>query len=182
MKKLFVTLMMCLLTSTALWAQDSKWGIGLNLGYGTDVFGGQAFLGGRVLYDIDPRFDVVGSFNRYFKEYGAKVWDINADFHWNVYHHRVFEVYPLIGLTYMHTKWGSAKDGAFGVNLGGGGMVNITDHWHVPLLTAEKKQRNRTYRQAAAARTAVHAQLRQDGAAAVVSGTLTDKLSFKRYQ
>ncbi len=131
MKKLFVTLMMCLLTSTALWAQDGKWGIGLNLGYGTDVLGGQAFLGGRVLYDIDPRFDVVGSFNRYFKEYGAKVWDINADFHWNVYHHNLFEVYPLVGLTYLHHKWPGDNDGAFGVNLGGGIMFNITDRWKI---------------------------------------------------
>ena len=131
MKKLFVTLMMCLLTSTALWAQDSKWGIGLNLGYGTDVFGGQAFLGGRVLYDIDDRFDVVGSFNRYFKEHENKFWDINADFHWNVYHHRVFEVYPLIGLAYLHHKWPGDKDGNFALNVGGGGMVNITDHWKI---------------------------------------------------
>lgn len=131
MKKLFVTLMVCLLTSTALWAQDSKWGIGLNLGYGTEILNGQAFLGGRVLYDIDPRFDIVGSFNRYFKEYGLKHWDINADFHWNVYHHEVFEVYPLIGLTYQHSKVGSYKEGWFGVNLGGGIMFNITDRWKI---------------------------------------------------
>ena len=82
MKKFFVTLLVCLMTSASLWAQDSKWGVGLNLGYGTDL--SQAFLGGRVLYDIDDRFDVVGSFNRYFKDHGLKSWDINADFHWNV--------------------------------------------------------------------------------------------------
>ena len=131
MKKLFLTLMVCLLASTAMQAQEGKWGIGLNLGYGTDVLGGQAFLGGRVLYDIDDRFDVVGSFNRYFKDFGIKVWDINADFHWNVYHHEVFEVYPLVGLTYMHSKWEGDKDGAFGVNLGAGIMFNINDRWKV---------------------------------------------------
>ena len=120
---------MCLLTAVGMQAQDGKWGIGLNLGYGTEA--SQAFLGGRLLYDISDQFDVVGSFNRYFKEYGAKVWDINADFHWNVYHHNLFEVYPLVGLTYMHSKWGSVKDGAFGVNLGGGIMFNITDRWKI---------------------------------------------------
>ena len=81
MKKLFLTMMVCLLATAGIQAQSGKWGIGLNLGYGTDVLGGQAFLGGRVLYDIDDRFDVVGSFNHYFKEYEVKAWDINADFH-----------------------------------------------------------------------------------------------------
>lgn len=131
MKKLFVTMLICLTTSAALWAQDSKWGIGLNLGYGTEV--SQAFLGGRVLYDIDDRFDVVGSFNRYFKDHGLKTWDINADFHWNVYHQEYFEVYPLVGLTLLHQKLSAFdyKDSFFGVNLGAGIMFNITDTWKI---------------------------------------------------
>ncbi len=130
MKKLFVTMVACLMASAALWAQDGKWGIGLNLGYGTDL--SQGFLGGRVLYDIDERFDVVGSFNRYFKDHSLKSWDINADFHWNVYHEDLFEVYPLAGISIFHQKWhGGHKDTFFGVNLGGGIMFNINDHWKI---------------------------------------------------
>lgn len=131
MKKFFVTLLVCLMTSAALWAQDSKWGIGLNLGYGTKA--SQAFLGGRVLYDIDDRFDVVGSFNHYFKDGELKSWDINADFHWNVYHNEYFEVYPLAGLTLLHQKIGviDYKDSFFGVNIGAGIMFNITDAWKI---------------------------------------------------
>ena len=131
MKKFFVTLLVCLMTSAALWAQDSKWGIGLNLGYGTKA--SQAFLGGRVLYDIDDRFDVVGSFNHYFKDGELKSWDINADFHWNVYHNEYFEVYPLAGLTLLHQKIGVVdyKDSFFGVNIGAGIMFNITDAWKI---------------------------------------------------
>lgn len=129
MKKLFVTLMVCLMASTALCAQEGKWGIGLNLGYGTDL--SQAFLGGRVLYDIDDRFDVVGSFNRYFKDHGLKSWDINADFHWNVYRQELFEVYPLVGLSFLHQKWGDWNDNYFGVNIGAGIMFNINDHWKI---------------------------------------------------
>lgn len=134
MKKFFVTLLVCLMTSAALWAQDGKWGVGLNLGCGTSIgeFGvSKAFLGGRVLYDIDDRFDVVGSFNRYFKDGDWKAWDINADFHWNVYHHELFEVYPLVGLTFQHEKLGGWNDSYFGVNVGGGIMVNITDAWKI---------------------------------------------------
>lgn len=138
MKKLFLAIVVCLLGVMGAQAQEGKWGVGLNLGYGTGV--SQGFLGGRVLYDIDPRFDVVGSFNRYFKDGGLKTWDINADFHWNVYRESLFEVYPLVGLTYMHSKYSesvpgigkvSAKDGWFGVNLGAGIMFNINDHWKI---------------------------------------------------
>ena len=82
-------------------------------------------------FQIDDRFDVVGSFNRYFKDHGLKSWDINADFHWNVYHHEYFEVYPLVGLSFLHQKWGDWDDSFFGVNIGGGIMFNITDAWKI---------------------------------------------------
>lgn len=132
MKKLFLAITLCLLTAVGAQAQEGKWGVGLNLGYGTRVLDGVGFLGGRVLYDIDPRFDVVGSFNRYFKRYGAKAWDIHADFHWNVYRHSLFEVYPLVGLAYLHGKDAfDNKEGWFGVNLGGGILFNITEHWKI---------------------------------------------------
>ena len=129
MKKFFVTLLVCLMTSAGLWAQEGKWGVGLNLGYGTEV--SQAFLGGRVLYDIDDRFDVVGSFNRYFKDHGLKTWDINADFHWNFYHQEYFEVYTISGISLLHTKADHDKDSFFGVNLGAGIMFNITENWKI---------------------------------------------------
>ena len=122
---------MCLLTAVGMQAQDGKWGIGLTLGYGTKA--SQAFLGGRLLYDISDQFDVVGSFNHYFKDGELKTWDINADFHWNVIRHDVFEFYPLVGLTLLHQKIGiiDYKDNFFGVNLGAGIMFNLTDHWKV---------------------------------------------------
>ena len=122
---------MCLLTAVGMQAQDGKWGIGLNLGYGTDIE--QGFLGGRLLYDISDQFDIVASFNHYFKKYDVKFWDINADFHWNVYHEELFEVYPLVGLTLLHQKIGviDYKDSFFGVNLGAGIMFNITENWKI---------------------------------------------------
>ena len=70
MKKLFLAMAMCLLTAVGMQAQDGKWGIGLNLGYGTDIE--QGFLGGRLLYDISDQFDIVASFNHYFKKYDVK--------------------------------------------------------------------------------------------------------------
>ena len=41
MKKLFLTLMVCLFAAVGMQAQEGKWGIGLNLGYGTNVLDGR---------------------------------------------------------------------------------------------------------------------------------------------
>lgn len=129
MKKFFLATVVCLLAAFNMQAQEGKWGIGLNLGYGTEV--SKAFLGGRVLYDINDQFDVVGSFNRYFKEHELKYWDINADFHWNAIRQDQFEFYPLVGLSYLHGKAGKWDDGWFGVNLGVGIMFNLNSHWSI---------------------------------------------------
>ena len=127
MKKLFLTTIVCLLAAVGMQAQSGKWGVGLNLGYGTEV--SKAYLGGRVLYDIDDRFDVVGSFNHYFKDHEVKFWDINADFHWNAIRRGLFEFYPLAGVGILHWKAGKDSENWFAVNIGAGIMFNLTDHW-----------------------------------------------------
>ena len=127
MKKLFLTTIVCLLAAVGMQAQSGKWGVGLNLGYGTEV--SKAYLGGRVLYDIDDRFDVVGSFNHYFKDHEVKFWDINADFHWNAIRRGLFEFYPLAGVGILHGKDGKDSENWFAVNIGAGIMFNLTDHW-----------------------------------------------------
>ena len=127
MKKLFLTTIVCLLAAVGMQAQSGKWGVGLNLGYGTEV--SKAYLGGRVLYDIDDRFDVVGSFNHYFKDHEVKFWDINADFHWNAIRRGLFEFYPLAGVGILHGKAGKYSENWFAVNIGAGIIFNLTDHW-----------------------------------------------------
>lgn len=127
MKKLFLATIVCLLAAVGMQAQSGKWGVGLNLGYGTEV--SKAYLGGRVLYDIDDRFDVVGSFNHYFKDHEVKFWDINADFHWNAIRRGLFEFYPLAGVGILHRKAGKDSENWFAVNIGAGIMFNLTDHW-----------------------------------------------------
>ena len=127
MKKLFLTTIVCLFAAVGMQAQSGKWGVGLNLGYGTEV--SKAYLGGRVLYDIDDRFDVVGSFNHYFKDHEVKFWDINADFHWNAIRRGLFEFYPLAGIGILHGKAGKDSENWFAVNIGAGIMFNLTDHW-----------------------------------------------------
>lgn len=154
MKKMFLMFAMLCMVSVMGVAQDAKWGVGVNVGYGTDI--SKAFLGARVSYDITDAFTVAGSFNHYFKEtvsenadlgeYGSigveeslKYWDINADFHWNVLRNDWLKFYPLAGLTYMHGKFSSEvqgleisdSEGKFGVNLGVGCQFDIASHWAV---------------------------------------------------
>lgn len=144
MKKILMAAMFCMALISGS-AQETKWGVGINIGYGTDV--SKPFLGAKAHYDITDAFTVAASFNHYFKEtvdlgeFGAtgvegklKCWDINADFHWNVFRNEIFKFYPLVGLTYLHLKGStdvagasiSNSDGKFGANLGIGGPAIVT--------------------------------------------------------
>ena len=149
MKKFLMAAMFCMALISGS-AQETKWGGGINIGYGTDV--SKPFLGAKAHYDITDAFTVAASFNHYFKEtvdlgeFGAtgvegklKCWDINADFHWNVFRNEIFKFYPLVGLTYLHLKGStevagasiSNSDGKFGANLGIGGQLNLGSNWAV---------------------------------------------------
>lgn len=142
MKKLLLMVVMFCMASAVAFAQDTRWGVGLNIGYGTDV--SKPFLGAKAHYNITEAFTVAGSFNHYFKEtvdlgYGeegsVKCWDINADLHWNVYRNEMLQFYPLVGLTYLHAK-ASAEDygdseGKFGVNLGVGALFDLSSNWAI---------------------------------------------------
>lgn len=150
-KVVFLISVLCMVSIMGI-AQEAKWGVGVNLGYGTDV--SKAFLGARAHYDITEAFTVAASFNHYFKEtvsesvdvgeygtYGVegtiKMWELNADFHWNVWQNDILKLYPLAGLTYLHGKAStevegitvSDSDGEFGVNLGVGCQFDFADNW-----------------------------------------------------
>ena len=140
-KSLFIIAMS--LVATIGFTQENKWNAGLVIGYGTDI--SKASLGGRVVWDIIEPFSVAAGFNRYFKDSyddgfvntDVKYWDLNLDFHWNVLRGESYNVYPLIGLTYLHGKataeGGGEKisnsDGKFGVNIGVGGQYNFSENW-----------------------------------------------------
>ena len=146
-KSFFIFAMLCMSLFTGV-AQETKWGVGVNVGYGTDV--SKIFLGVRGHYDITEAFTVAASFNHYFKEtvdldsYDAtgvegslKCWDINADLHWNVYHNDLLKFYPFVGLTYLNAKGSveveevtiSNSEGNFGANVGVGAQFDFGSNW-----------------------------------------------------
>ena len=94
-------------------------------------------------FNIKPAFSLAAGFNYYFKrtldtepfEVEGKYWDVNLDFHWNVFRGDAYKLYPLIGLTYLHAKASvagfSVSDGEAGLNLGFGGQWNFAEQWGV---------------------------------------------------
>lgn len=146
MKKLFFSIVALLfVVVSSAFAQEQKWAVGLNVGYGTDVE--NPFIGVRGQYGINEAFDVAANFNYYFKDtyeedgvdVDYKYWDINADLHWNILRGENFKVYPFVGLTYMRVKASadgggmtiSASDGKFGANFGVGGAYDISSNFAV---------------------------------------------------
>lgn len=146
MKKLFLLAVLALMTVTTF-AQDGKFAVGLNIGYGAASDLKKPSIGIKASYDISEKFTVAPSFNYYFPkkedigdgdEFTLNFWDINCDIHWNVLQKENFKLYPLAGLTYLHAK-GSAEgeesesEGKFGGNIGVGGQMDITDKWAVSI-------------------------------------------------
>ena len=145
MKKFMIMAVMLVGIGMAAFAQSGKWGVGLNLGYGTDL--SKPSVGVKALYDVTEKFTVAPSFNYYFQQKesyeGVEVklnyWDVNCDLHWNLVSKETYRLYPLVGLTYLHAKACTsvsssgydvdvaASEGKFGANIGFGSQFRLTD-------------------------------------------------------
>lgn len=149
MKKITLTALMLIGFGISALAQN--FGLGINLGYGNDV--SKPSFGIKALYDINESFTIAPSLNFYLSETekasyqgvhaeaSLKCWDINADVHYNFHITEKFNLYPLAGVSFFNAKL-SAKasyegekgeanesEGKFGVNLGFGGQLNLSDSW-----------------------------------------------------
>ena len=149
MKKIMI--MAVLLIGFSISAMAQNWALGVNLGYGNDV--SKPSFGIKALYDLNESFTIAPSLNIYLPqteeahesglsvEAKLKCWDINADVHWNFYNENNCKLYPLAGITYFHVKaeaeasyggyseGASESEGKFGINLGFGGQMNLSDAW-----------------------------------------------------
>lgn len=152
MKRFMVLSVMLIGFSVAVLAQSGKLGVGLSVGYGSEV--SMPSVGVKALYDITEEFAIAPSFNYYFpktEEYGTvesklKYWDLNCDLHWNVINKESYLLYPFAGLSYAHADAEASEDdygvevgasgGEFGLNLGFGGQMYLSEKL---LGTAEVK-------------------------------------------
>lgn len=152
MKRFMIMAVMLIGLGVTAFAQSEKLGIGLNVGYGSEI--SKPSIGVKALYNITEEFTIAPSFNYYFPEKKRiesvetklKYWDLNCDVHWNLFNKENYLLYPFAGLAYAHVKgeasedeWGFSYDesgGDFGLNLGFGGQMFLTENL---LGTAEVK-------------------------------------------
>ena len=151
MKKLMITALM--LIGIGISASAQNWGVGFNLSYCNAV--AEPSFGIKALYDINESYTIAPSLNFYLpttetfykSEIKDKYWDINVDVHYNFYNTDKGKLYPLAGITFFHInstetfiednkEESSESEGLFGINLGFGGQMNLTDRW---IVSAEIK-------------------------------------------
>ena len=133
-----------MLISLSISAVAQNWGLGFNLSYCNEV--ANPSFGIKALYDINESYTIAPSLNLYLPttetyyktEVKDKYWDINIDVHYNFYNTDKGKLYPLAGITFFHINSTetsteenlgepSESEGLFGLNLGFGGQMNLTD-------------------------------------------------------
>ena len=152
MKKIILSIV-CAVMSVCAFAQKGATQVGVNVNYGTKA---ETFsFGVKGSYGFTDAIRAEASFNQSLKKDGVSMYDINLNAHYLFSLGQKFKVYPLVGLTYVHSKldWKSLGDfddyedyldwkdymdeeGAkiddsaskFGVNLGGGVQYDITSN------------------------------------------------------
>lgn len=152
MKRLLVMVAMLIGVGMAASAQSEKWGVGINIGYGSEI--SKPSIGVKALYDLNEEFTIAPSFNYYFQkkeEYDGvesklNYWDVNCDVHWNLINKDTYVLYPFAGLSYAHASGDASSDeygvevdasgGDFGLNVGFGGQMHLAERW---VGTAEVK-------------------------------------------
>jgi len=139
MKKLILT-MLIVLAGMSVQAQDKKYGLGVNILYGTKIgnvgFGakGQLYATEKLRVEANAAYFLK---NNKFKdgddEVGMKMWDVNAVAHYmiDVSQEKAF-VYPIVGVgitNWVHSVF-SAKT-KFTVNLGAGFQYDVAEDFAI---------------------------------------------------
>lgn len=131
MKKLFIPLLLMVLVSGSVYAQDTKNSLQANILYGSKIetvgFGFTFNLTGKK-HEFSP------SLNVYLPKNDIKVREINFDYHRLYGIGNKIKVFPIVGfaLSVWDTNIESTdtNETKFGVNLGIGGRYDINEKFH----------------------------------------------------
>ncbi len=153
MRKVFFTILCTIMSIVGASAQKGATTVGVNVNYGSEIK--TIGFAAKVGYNITDAFRTEASYNHFLKKDGVQMWDANLNFHYLFNITDKFKAYPLVGVTYVHSKldwqslgdfddyedyldWkseleeegGSVSDGTgkVGVNLGGGLQYNLTNN------------------------------------------------------
>lgn len=118
MKKVLFIIVVCLTTSLGASAQmirtlDVKANLRSDFGFGI----------GTTINIVGSHFDIVPSYNYYFRS-DKNAWHVDADIHYNFDIAPQFELFPLIGVSYVY-----CDKGYIGTNLGAGLTYNFAKEW-----------------------------------------------------
>jgi outer membrane protein X len=134
MKKLFLTMLVVLMSVSAI-AQDKKYGVGINLLYGTEIknigFGvkGQYYATDAVRLEANAAF--------YPKKDEMKMFDVHVAGHYLIPIGQTMHIYPIAGAgitDWVHSAFDAKVK--FTINLGGGFQFDVAEDFAV---TAEVK-------------------------------------------
>lgn len=139
MKKLFLTMLVALVSMSAA-AQDNKFGLGINLLYGTKInnigFGvkGQYYATERVRVEANAAYFLKNDkFKKGDEEVGMKMWDVNAVGHYliNVGQEKAW-LYPLVGIGITNWVRSAFKaETKFTINVGAGFQFDVADDFAI---------------------------------------------------
>ena len=130
-------------------SDDSKWAVGVNVLYGTEV--GSVGFGAKFHVNIIQALRAEGEFDYFLKKDYVSAWNASVNFHYQFTVANGLRVYPLAGVTYIRVIsdneglvkdiWGpyasdysgdaSTSDGTFGANLGAGIEYDLSDSWKI---------------------------------------------------
>lgn len=139
MKKLFLTMLVVLMSVSAI-AQDKKYGVGINLLYGTEIK--NIGFGVKGQYYATEAVRVEANVAYYLKKDDVSMLDANIAGHYLISIAEKMKIYPLAGVGITHWKYGGALKGLvdnttkFTINLGGGYQFDVAEDF---ALNAEIK-------------------------------------------
>jgi outer membrane protein X len=142
MKKLFLTMLVVLMSVSAI-AQDKKYGVGINLLYGTKIkslgFGVKGQYYATEAIRLEANADYFMKNNKFddVEDYDMKMWDVNVVGHYLIPVAESMKVYPLAGVgitNWVHSAISTKTK--FAVNLGGGFQFDVAEDF---ALSAEAK-------------------------------------------
>lgn len=139
MKKLFLTMLIALVSMSTM-AQDKKYGLGLNLLYGTKIqnlgFGvkGQYYATEAIRVEANAAYFMKNDkFKKGDEEVGMKMWDVNAVGHYlvDVAQQKAF-VYPLVGVGITNWVQSAFKTSTrFTINVGAGFQYDVAEDFAI---------------------------------------------------
>ncbi|MCR5242608.1 MAG: porin family protein [Prevotella sp.] len=126
MKRVFLAMVIALISMSAMAQSQGDKALGFNVSYGTDIKNVGVGVKGQYMFTENVRAEA--SFDYFFEKDDTNMWDINANFHYLVPVADKVRFYPLVGLGIV-SFYDSLTDATVKLclNAGGGIQYKLAD-------------------------------------------------------